>query len=74
MIKKTTLIKEITDKYPQLAVILVQQYGFHCLGCWAAGEETLAEGALAHGYSPREIREMIAVLNKSLLSGKGDRK
>lgn len=57
------LLGELVDKYPKLADVLVEDYGFHCIGCYASGMETLAEGAEVHGMSKEQIKEMIMDLN-----------
>jgi len=61
---KTMLIGDLVDKYPKAAEKLVFDYGLHCVGCGAAGMETLEEGAGAHGMSEKEIEKMVAKLNK----------
>jgi len=74
LIDKNMLIGDLSAYYPQQAQILVTKYGFHCLGCPMAGQETIEEGAMGHGMSKKEIKDMIEVLNKSLLSVKSDKK
>lgn len=64
------IIGDLISQYPKIAQILVEKYNFHCVGCMAAGGETLEEGAMVHGMSQKEITDMIEVLNKSLLSAK----
>lgn len=58
-ITKDILIGDLVDNYPNLAKILVEKYNFHCIGCMAAGMETLEEGATVHGMSKKEIDEMV---------------
>lgn len=58
------LIGDIVYKYPKAAEKLVEDYGFHCVGCGAAGMETLEEGAKVHGMNAKEIKEMVDQLNK----------
>jgi len=58
-INKDILILELVEKYPKLADVLVEKYGFHCIGCMAAGMESLEQGALVHGMSQKEIEKMI---------------
>ncbi len=64
-----TLIGEIVEKWPQAAEMLVEDYGFHCVGCWAAGSETLEQGAMVHGMGKKEIKEMVRVLNEAIKIG-----
>lgn len=60
------LIGELLEKYPKLARVLVEDYNFHCVGCMAAGEETLEQGAQVHGYRTKEITKMVMTLNQLL--------
>ena len=65
-INKNTLILEIMDKYPKIGEILVTKYGLHCIGCGMAQMETIEDGALAHGMSATEIKEMLEDLNTKI--------
>ena len=69
-ISKDILIADLMDQYPKMADILVEQYNFHCIGCAAASMETLEDGALVHGMSSAQIKDMIENLNE--LSKKKD--
>lgn len=62
-ITKNTLIAEIVEKYPELGEVLVEDYGFHCIGCFAAESETLEQGAMVHGFDAAEIKKIVATLN-----------
>lgn len=59
-----TPIGEIVTKYPDLAEVLTEDYGFHCVGCFASTMETLEQGAEVHGMSDKEVKEMVGKLNK----------
>jgi len=61
-ITKEIMIGDLVDNYPKLAKILVEEYGFHCIGCMAAGMETLEEGAMVHGMDSKEIKKMVSDL------------
>ncbi|MEK7528022.1 MAG: DUF1858 domain-containing protein [Patescibacteria group bacterium] len=63
-ITKDSLIGEIMAKRPELADVLAEEYGLHCVGCGMATMETLEMGAKAHGMKTREIAQMILKLNK----------
>ena len=65
-INKDILIGDLVEKYPNLASILVEKYNFHCIGCMAAGMETLEEGAIVHGMSEKEIEKIIKYLNSQV--------
>lgn len=64
LITADTPIGEIVTKYPELAEVLTEDYGFHCVGCFASTLETLEQGAEVHGLSEKEIKEMVGKLNK----------
>jgi len=63
-ITKDILIGDLVENYPELGRVLVEEYGFHCIGCMAAGMETLEEGASVHGMSKKEIEKMVEDLKK----------
>jgi hybrid cluster-associated redox disulfide protein len=65
-ITKDILIGDLVETYPKLAEVLVEEYGFHCVGCMAAGMETLEEGATVHGMNSKGIKKMVEDL-KSLV-------
>ncbi len=63
-ITKEIMIGDLVEVYPKLAKVLVEEYGFHCIGCMAAGMETLEEGAKVHGLTEKEIKKMVTDLKK----------
>ena len=63
-ITKDILIGDLVENYPKLGRVLMEEYGFHCIGCMAAGMETLEEGASVHGMSKKEIEKMVEDLKK----------
>jgi len=64
MITRKTNIGELIEKHPQLAQILVQDYGLHCAGCCGAAFDTLESGAQSHGMSDKEIDKMVKKLEQ----------
>ncbi|MBU1118128.1 DUF1858 domain-containing protein [Patescibacteria group bacterium] len=64
-ITKNILILEIAERYPSLVEILLNKYGFHCIGCSLSAIETLGEGAMAHGLNKKETEEMVEELNEA---------
>ncbi len=68
-ITKDILIGELVENYPELAKVLVEDYGFHCIGCMAAGMETLEEGAQVHGFGKKEIEKMVNNLKSLVKEG-----
>jgi len=63
-ITKDIMIGDLVENYPELGSVLMEKYGFHCIGCMAAGMETLEEGATVHGMNSGEIKEMVEDLKK----------
>ena len=55
-ITKKMSFGEVLRKYPQ-TVKTFFSYGMHCFGCAIAEDETIEQGALAHGVSPDELVE-----------------
>lgn len=63
-ITKDIMIGDLVENYPDLGSVLMEEYGFHCIGCMAAGMETLEQGAMVHGMSQKEINKMVDDLKK----------
>ncbi len=61
-ISKEMSFNEIIQKNPEAAGILMEK-GMHCIGCPMAMQETLEQGALAHGI---DADKLIKELNKKL--------
>jgi len=68
-ITKKMNFAEILKKYPESEEILLES-GMHCVGCPMAMQETLEEGALAHGLNPDEIAKKISDKIGSKKNGK----
>ena len=68
-IAKDTTIGEIVEKYPQIVPALMG-LGLHCVGCHAAGFESLEEGFKAHGMDDKQINESVNKLNKLVENSK----
>ncbi|UCB53313.1 MAG: DUF1858 domain-containing protein [Candidatus Zixiibacteriota bacterium] len=69
MAQEVTITKEMTfgevlKKYPH-TVKTFFQYGMHCFGCHLAVDETIEQGAMAHGV---EVDKLIDDLNKAVAS------
>jgi hybrid cluster-associated redox disulfide protein len=61
-ITKKMTFAEVLQKYPETAEVFINE-GMHCVGCPAAGMETIEQGCKAHGLKPEKIVEKI---NKKL--------
>ncbi len=59
-IEKTTKIRELLEKEPEKANILLEA-GMHCLGCPASQAETLEEACQVHGI---DVEKLLKELNK----------
>jgi hybrid cluster-associated redox disulfide protein len=63
-ITKDMTFGEVLKKYPE-TVKTFFQYGMHCFGCHLAVDETIEQGAMAHGVV---VDELIGDLNKTVAS------
>lgn len=67
-ITKKMSFNEIMEKEPEAANILMEK-GMHCCGCPMAMQESLEQGALAHGLNAdeivKELNEKLKKKNKS---------
>ena len=63
-ITKEMTFGEVLKKYPN-TVKTFFQYGMHCFGCHLAVDETIEQGASAHGV---EVDKLIDDLNKAVAS------
>jgi len=60
-IKPSMTIAEAVSRWPKTAKVLMK-LGMPCIGCPMAMQETLAEGARAHGIN---LKKMLEELNKA---------
>lgn len=63
-INKKMNFNEIMQNFPEATEVLLDK-GMHCIGCPMAMQETLEEGALAHGL---DVNVLVKELNESLKS------
>ena len=64
-VTRKTPIGEITAKFPK-AIEVLQNKGFHCVGCPGAAMESLENGAKGHGMNEEEVDALIDEINKAL--------
>jgi len=62
-VKKTTMIGELVEKYPE-AVEVLSDYGMQCIGCRMGMGETIEQGALTHGLSKDDLKELLRKMNE----------
>lgn len=58
-------IEEIMEVHP-LAADVLAEWGLGCAMCNIGAIETLEEGAMAHGFTPDEIEDIITELNETM--------
>lgn len=58
------LISELLDIEPEIAIFLLTEYGIHCVNCFAAGFDTLEEGAGIHGIVGEDFQEMLVTIEQ----------
>jgi hybrid cluster-associated redox disulfide protein len=61
-ITKKMSFSEILEKFPEASEILFES-GMHCCGCPMSADESLEQGAIAHGINPDKLIEK---LNKEI--------
>lgn len=61
-ITKNMTFGEILEKNPKSAEILFNK-GLYCIGCGMATSESFEEGCKAHGFSEKQINDLIKKLN-----------
>jgi hybrid cluster-associated redox disulfide protein len=62
LIKKEDIIADIIKINPKIEQIFLE-YGLRCVGCFASQAETIEIGAMAHGKTEKEIKEIIDKIN-----------
>lgn len=65
-VTKKSIIAEVISEYPEVVEIMSVDYGLGCVGCMAAGGETIEEGASVHGMSVEEIDKMVTEMNEAI--------
>lgn len=63
VITKNMTFAELLEKKPESMNDLFEA-GLHCIGCHMSAYETIEQGCLAHGFSKKEIDELIKKLNE----------
>ena len=50
----------------QISGLIFLKHGLHCVGCAMSRDESIEDGARAHGLSDKEITEMVSEINKKI--------
>lgn len=66
IITKDMNLADVIFKWPDTAEIFLD-YGLHCVGCIAAGFDTIEVGAKVHNLTEEEIEEMVTRVNEVAL-------
>ncbi len=66
IITKDRNLADVIFKWPDTAEIFLD-YGLHCVGCIAAGFDTIEVGAKVHNLTEEEIEEMMTRVNEVAL-------
>ncbi len=66
IVTKDMNLADILFKWPDTAEIFLD-YGLHCVGCIAAGFDTIEMGAKVHNMTDEEIEEMVTRVNEVAL-------
>ena len=64
-ITKDMNLADVLFKWPQTAEVFMD-YGLHCVGCGAAGFDTIEMGAQIHNLNKEEINQMVKDANQSI--------
>ncbi|MPM87834.1 hypothetical protein SDC9_134934 [bioreactor metagenome] len=64
-INKNSNLAELIQKNPDANELLLE-YGLYCGNCFAAGFDTLEQGAQLHGMTDEEVEELVEYLNANL--------
>jgi len=62
------IISDLIEQYPEAGLFLITEYGINCVNCFAAGYDTLKEGAEIHGIVGKDFKDMLAALEKFILN------
>jgi hydroxylamine reductase len=63
VVTKNMTFAELLEKKPESMNNLFEA-GLHCIGCHMSAYETIEQGCLAHGFSKKEIDDLIKKLNE----------
>lgn len=64
-VTQEALLGEVVELYPE-AVPVIQEYGLHCVGCFASSFDTIEAGCKVHGMSDEIIDELIKKVNETI--------
>lgn len=62
-IARDSNLGEVVFRYPQTAELLLD-WGLHCVGCGGMSFDTVEAGAKIHGFTDKEIDDLLTRLNE----------
>lgn len=65
-ITKDMNLGQLAKRHPKVAVFLQEEYGLHCVSCFANVFDTLEAGMRVHGYKDNDIRKAVKSANALL--------
>jgi hybrid cluster-associated redox disulfide protein len=63
-ITKDMTLGELVIKHPEASGVMYN-YGLHCIGCHMAAQETIGQGASAHGLGAKDMEKMLKEMNQA---------
>lgn len=61
-VKKEDVIADVLKINPKIERIFLE-YGLHCVNCFANQIESIETGAMAHGKTKKEIKDLVNKIN-----------
>lgn len=65
-INPDVIISDLIEQYPESAMFLITEYGINCVNCFAAGFDTLRQGARIHGIIDDDFDQLMKDLEEHL--------
>jgi hybrid cluster-associated redox disulfide protein len=62
-VERTSNLGEVVFAYPKTAEVLMD-WGLHCVGCGGMHYDTIEAGAKIHGFTDKEIDELVVRINE----------
>lgn len=59
-------LAELLDEYPELEVVLFEEFGIHCAMCPMQGYDSLKEAASYHEIEGEDLNEMLEFLEEKI--------
>jgi len=63
LVSKDMTFAEVLNNHPKLGNVLFES-GLHCIGCGGAMYESIEQGCMMHGFSKKQIEDLVKKMNK----------